>query len=353
MRTRSNIAVFLKDGLTEVLNEKKIPLSYRLWAFGSGFFPCRAWLQGINRENKKDYLRDVDYYKNAPYNDVRYVAQISKQNFKNTLADFNDYLPHYYMKIADGNYQKLQDWPEDLEYEKSDSILPLLKKKKSLAMKRIVGRAGAGFIVAKALDDGNFTFNDLVCDYDKAKEYVLALDGYLITEFIEQADTYKNIWDKTTHTLRVQTYKKDAKSPAEIVFAYVRVGSSKALRAVGHVAAEGIYSTNLDLITGEPTATITPDEKGLVTYVEEHSETGKTVNVAVPNWDIISKKCVEMHNYLENLTWLGWDIVATNEGFKVLEINTFSGLVATEVFEPIKASERYSRIFDEMMKGKK
>lgn len=353
MKARSNIMVFLKDGLTEILKEKKIPLSYRLWAFANGFFPCRAWLQGVNGDNKKDYLKDFVYYKNAPYNDVRYTGQISKQNFKDTLSGFNDYLPHYYMKITGGKYQRLQDWPYDIECKGADALLPLLEKKRTLVFKRITGRAGAGFIVAKALDDGSFIFNDLVCDYDKAKEYVLSLDGYLVTEFIEQADVYKDIWDKTTHTLRVQTYKKDLNTPAEIVYAFVRIGSSKFLRAVGHAAAEGIYSTGIDLAAGEPAGTATPGEDGRVKYVDVHSESGKNINVAVPNWSVIAEKCLEMHNYLENLTWLGWDIVATNDGFKVLEINTFSGLVATEIFEPIGSSERYSRIFNEMLKGKK
>lgn len=352
-KPRSNLRVFLKDGLTEVLSEKKIPLSYRIWAFSNGFFPCRAWFQGITSKNKKDYLRDFDYYRNAPYNNMKFAPQISKQNFKDTLTEFNEFLPHYYMKILNGNYEKLQDWPNDIDYKGIDSVLTLLEKKKSLALKKIVGRAGSGFIVAKFLDDGNFIFNDLVVDCKKAYEYISNLDGYLITEFIQQADVYRDIWNETTHTLRVQTYKKDEESQAEIVFAYVRVGSSKAVRAVGHVVAEGIYSTNVDLSTGEPTSTITASENGRLGYNANHMDTGKNVHVAVPNWNLISENCIKMHNKLKNLTWLGWDIVATNEGFKVLEINTFSGLVATEAFEPINSSKRYKMIFDEMMKGNK
>lgn len=353
-KRRSNFRVFLKDGAIELLTEKQIPFSYRVWALAKGFFPRRAYFHGINKRNANDYLKDIDYYRNAPYNNVQHTSSISKENFKNTLMKYNEFTPQYYMKISGGKYERLQDCPKEITCGNANSVITLLEKRKILAIKKVSGRAGAGFIIAKHVGDDQFSFNDLFVNREKAIDYISNLDGYLFTEFIQQADVYKGIYENSIHTLRVQTYKKDKFTQGQIVFAFVRIGGEKASGAVGHVVSEGIYSTEIDIVTGEAIKTVTPGANVRLVEVENHPDTGKALNVAVPNWKLISKMCIEMHNTcLKDLCWLGWDIVATNEGFKILEINTFSGLVAPEAFEPIKTSEKYKRVFEELLKRKR
>lgn len=352
-KARSNLLVFFKDCAGEIMQDRKIPFSYKIWAFCNGFFPCRAWFHGINAKNRKDYLTDLDYYRKAPYNDPAFTAQISKENLKNTLTAFDAFLPRYYLKIRQGTFQKLKDWPEEVELSGAGSVLSLLETKTVLVMKRVSGRAGAGFIVAKWLDDDRFSFNDAILDREEAAQYVERLDGYLVTEFVVQAETYQSIWDQTTHTLRVQTYKKDPYSPAQIVFAFLRVGSSKMLRAVSHVVSPGNYTTGIEISTGNPMATVTAGEDGRMTTTEKHADTGKDLQVAVPNWELIAEKCTQMHDQLKDLNWLGWDIVVTDDGFKILEINTFTGLVAVETIQPIRADDRLNAVFCELFKRKR
>lgn len=350
-KARSNLLVFLKDGGSEIIQNRQIPFWYKIWAFCNGFFPCRGWFHGVNAKNCKQYLTDFDYYRKAPYNDPAYTAQISKENLKKTLHAFDAFLPRYYLTIRQGILQRLEDWPDEIELSGAESVL--LEKNEILVMKRVSGRAGAGFIAAKYLGGDSFSFNDMTLCRKEAAAYIEGLDGYLVTEFVEQAETYRDIWDQTTHTLRVQTYKKDVSSPAEIVFAFLRIGSAKRLRAVSHVVSEGIYTTGIEVIAGDPIATVTAGEDGRMTFVEKHADTGKNLQICVPNWHIIAEKCMEMHDRLAKLNWLGWDVVVTDDGFKILEVNTFTGLVAPEAFQPIKTDDRLNAVFCELFKRKK
>lgn len=348
------ILVYWKDTIEACLHATNIPLQYRVWSVLNGFNPEAAWFKGINKDNKANYLKDHTYYKHTPYNDPKYTYMVSKDRFRETLKNYPECLPKYYAEIIDHTVQPMDTWDNNVDRPETNSIINLLEEKKVLAFKRISGRAGAGFVVGRYQANDQFTFNDAVYNRRDAEQYILSLDGYIVSEFVQQCSQYEKIWNKTTHTLRIQTCNV-LNGKAEIVFAFLRFGSSKALHFVSHINAPGIYTAMIDTATGQTKTVLAADERGRViqTKAINHPDTGVSLVCPVPHWDIVVSKCLEMHNReLSNLAWLGWDIMITDDGFRILEINTLSGLLGVEAVDPILSSKKLYPYFRKLINDK-
>ncbi len=349
----NQILVYWKETMMACFYASNIPFTYRVWAVLHGFNPENAWFKGINKNNKANYLKDHTYYKRTPYNDLKYTYMVSKSHFRDTLKDYSEYLPKYYAEIINNRIEQKDAWRYPNDCNGAASVISLLEEEKVLAFKRINSRAGVGFIVGRYQSNGKFSFNDVLYNCQEAEHYISSLDGYIVSEFIQQCSQYEKIWSKTTHTLRIQTCNI-MKGKAEAVFAFLRFGSSKAPYCVSHVISPGIYTALVDVKTGEVKTFVTSDEQGKAVHVTEHPDTGVNMLCSVPHWNLVVSKCIEMHDKkLANLSWLGWDIVITDDGFRILEINTFSGLVGVEAFDPILGSGELEPHFRKLVYGNK
>ena len=341
--------VFYKEALTSLIKKKSIPFSYRLWAVLNGFEPVSGWFKKIDKHNKSSFLPDRDYYSHAPYNNPSYVKLIDKAHYRTTLCAFKEYLPKYYGMIEVGRLRILDSWPDDIPAEGANSIIILLKRVKILALKKVSGRAGIGFLVIHYSGGEGITINGKAYSNEDAVSFFSKLDGYIISEFIVQCEEYRRIWDGTTHTLRIQT-ENFTTGKARAVFANIRFGSSKLPYAVSHITSSGSFTALIDLSDGHTIKTVTAGKDLHSVEIRNHPETGVDMYLSVPHWNEILSQCLNMHDSIPELSWLGWDIVVTDDGFRVLEVNTFPGILGQELITPVRESKESSELFDQLMK---
>lgn len=346
---KSLVLVFYKEALNDLLHAKFIPLGYRFWAIRHGMNPTTAWFRRINNANIRDYLSEYKYYKCAPYNDRKVRGAVSKTNYRTTFKDFQEYLPVYYATLNQGEVEFLDGWPVAIEKNGTEAILKLLEDRQHLAIKLLNGRAGRGFIEAKY--SSKFVFNNKEYNYEAAKNYLDSLNGYMVCEYIEQCEEYRKIWNGTSHTLRIQTCCLSGED-VKPVFSFLRIGSSKVPHAVSHIAEPGMFTGIIDISNGTTRAVITCDEHQQYKRIHAHPDSGEEMVIDVPNWNLIIDKCVELHKRVSGLRWLGWDIIVTDSGFKIIEVNTFSGLVGVEILDPIMSSDSLRPIFASLMNGR-
>ncbi len=339
--------VFLKESLNDISNNSVIPLGYKLWAFTHGFIPSNAWYKGINKKNCKEYLPDFSYYTHAPYNNPKSAQKINKMNYRSTFEKFKEYLPHYYYTLNHGYVEPIGK--EDCLSGGIERILDLLIKEEKLAFKLIQGRAGRGFIEA-GFTEGVYEFNGHTYSRDEAVKFLKSLDGYLVSEYIQQHTQYKEIWDKTTHTVRVQTFMRNGHVVP--VFSFIRIGSSLIMHSVSHSVDAGSYVGIIDITSGRTVKNMVTDSSGRPLITKYHMETGALLDIDVPHWKLIIKKCMEMHETVPDLTWLGWDIIVTDDSFRLIEVNTFSAINSLEFITPIKANEYYMTLFSDLFREK-
>lgn len=304
------------------------------WALRRGFFPGRVELYGLTEENYHLFMPDYAFFLMHPYNHHFRIWVNDKLTLKYILNDrqFEDVMPEYYLYIEnDGSYTYLMDTPESIRKDE-DFLVNLLKWKKVLAMKPNNGAEGIGFVKFE-WQDGSVVMNGKEISIQTYKDTYLKLRNYTVTEYITQHSMLKEIWPGSECTLRVSM----AKVPGETPFfpqewiniaSFARVGTSTS-GCVSNLDAGGI-GIGFDFDSGalnDEGICYKHFQKAEESVYTRHPET----NVAwggkrLPNWDQVRESVLGICHYISSLDYLGFDIIITEDGFKICEINTFPAL---------------------------
>ena len=73
----------------------------------------------------------------------------------------------------------------------------------------------------------------------------------------------------------------------------------------------------------------------------------------IPYWDEIKNKICQIGKYLFELEYLGFDVAVTENGFKIIEINSFQGIDFFQIKYPLKGkNEKTKKYFDRKIGNK-
>lgn len=338
---------------------KEVSLGRKIWAACHGFFPDKINLYGLSKKNYKDYLSDYDRLWLHPMNNhfafwindkitLKYMLQ------KSFIIEGKEYnvMPEYYLYIEnDGHYSYLMDSPANIEHNEN-YLLNLLKLKKELAIKLTNGEKGIGFYKVEYKDDEIFV-NGKILDPNFA-EFEKNLKGYVITEYCHQHKDLNEIWNKSECTLRVVCVRSQNGryngGKVDVIISYARFGA--VITGGASNLSQGGLGVAFDFETGEFKGLFhryidfCPDGK---TIFEMHPDTNVSpIGKKLPNWSIVKNAIFAMCNHFSSLEMLGFDIIITNEGLKVCEINSLPAMDMEQVLcEPLmknNASAAYFRL---------
>lgn len=299
-----------------------------VWAWKRGFTGSRVHTYGINESNYRNHIPDFDYYKLHPING-KYGRWIDdKLTMKYMLAPFNEYLPKYYFQIEDDAILKLMDCPDDIE-PNIDGIICLLKRDGNLALKLLSGSLGRGFY---RLTCKNMTFyvNTKKVDTDELRELIGNLEGYLVTEYIIAHQEIRKIYDVTPNTLRVQLIRKNGEK-SRITESHIKIGSR--VSGLLETISAGTIFAKVDLATG---ALLNSQRiiNGKLECITQHPDTNERLNILLPYWVEIKTLLHRISDYMPQLSYLGFDIIITDRGLKIIEINSLSSIIFSSYFYP-------------------
>lgn len=333
----------IKEVLEDLFKNKNNSLKEKIWAYNRGFLSPKINEYGLTEENYKYYLSDFDYYRLYPINN-RFKTWIDdKLTVKYILYPFNKFLPRYYYQLDDNKTTKLMDCDSNLT-EDVDGIIRLLKKEKTLAIKLIAGSLGKDFYKIKYVDNG-FYINEKQISEKEFKTFIKGLNNYVITEYITSHKEISKIYSKSPNAMRLIVINED--EGPQIIYAFIKFGTEES-GVIEHVHAGGIMS-EIDLENGcysNPKSF----KNGILIDCPVHPDTKVKIEGEIPYWDFIKEKTIEIGNYLPQLRYMGFDIVITNEGFKILEVNSHPGIGLIQAFKPLlmenPTKEFYQRLLN-------
>lgn len=308
-----------RDTLTHTCSFKDLR-----WAHKRGFYSYRIEQYGLTDKNYKDFLSDREYKKMRPINS-KYNKLLTDKLLTYYLLNsrFEKYIPRCYCKLVNDNEGLHFYKVNNSGYTSFEEILKLLKEKKKLICKKIVGSHGDGLIKLEYFSEDYIYINN-------EKEKVARLleifenskSSYIVTEYIEMHDELKKICSDVTCTIRMMTInignERNVIKDAYFKFATKNTGITDNVSKGGIVAKINLETGEIykpELLTNHKfhECLIHPDSKYPIKGV-------------IPNWQIIKNKVIEICDYLSELEYLGFDVVVTNKGFKILEINTHQDL---------------------------
>lgn len=330
------------DYFLDDLRSGEYSLKEIAWAFRKGFAPSTVRCLRICESNVGDYLSEKSYFAGHPYNRWSVLRVNDKLTYKYALAKYDEYLPEYYFLLTkSGEMRKLPDCPEvtpDL-----GGFISLLSMRGSLAVKRLGGCGGEGFYLVEK-SQGGVHVNGRHVDLSKwFSDLSRTSSEYVITAAVIQHSKYHSVWPSAVHCIRLQTATLDGE--AQLLFGFIRFGCAQSMHFTGHAFGGSVFG-DIDIEKGTIGA-LCRVEDGKIAEYSVHPDTGVSASGLIPNWNLISDKLLEMHRYLADLDYLGWDVAVTEDGFKVLEVNSLTGLRAVQYFRPALLDQRMKSFFME------
>lgn len=325
------------------------------WALERGFYPGRVEFYGLTEENYKEYVPDYNYFMLHPMNN-HFLKWLDKTTLKYVLNSngCEDTMPLYYVYVEnDGSFTYLMDCPKDIAKDE-DFLLNLLRQKKILAMKPNSGTSGGlGFIKLELRGD-KFFENNKEISYDRFIEIRDSMRNYIITEYAKQHSALSKIWPDSECTLRVimaKNPKKDLYSEAtwSCIVSYARFGTS--ISGGASNLSSGGVGVGFDFETGKYKEhsirykRFCPDGKWRINCHPDTKEVWS--GSALPNWEYVRNKINDLCRHISSLDYLGLDIIITEDGMKLCEINSHPALDYEQIMcQPALSNPKFREFFE-------
>lgn len=291
------------------------------WANKRGFYSWRIAQYGLTEENYREVLSDRDYKRLRPINNSFYKWFWNKKISAYVLQPYRAYIPQtYFWTCVRGGEWSLCPFG-DVGSRSMDDLLTLLREKGRLAMKPAEGSHGIGFR-ALGYENGQYSVNgETVSEAALRKAVTDCGSDYLITEFVTAHEALRAIYPSVVNTVRIMTIRDGADH--FIKHAYLRIGTT----ATGHTdnLASGGIAASIRLEDGKIYEAFRLSDH-VYTPCERHPDTGSPIAGTIPHWDKICALVEELCRFLYPLEYLGFDVAVTEDGFKILEINTHQDL---------------------------
>ncbi len=324
--------------MDDFINNKDMSLEQKLWAYRRGFFSSRVHVYGIDENNYKNHMPDFEYYKLHPLNG-KYGSWIDdKLSMKYVLSKFNNYLPKYYFQLEEDETLRLMDCPDHIQPD-IEGILQILRSDGGLALKPYSGTFGEGFF-RLSYYDSTYYINTQASTLNEIKDLLSNLREYLVMEYIVSHDSIRKIYDVTPNPLRIQLIRQNNKEP-KITGTFIKFGTSDS--GILETLFAGGIRAGIDVNTGnifDPYTIL----NNKIKRIKNHPDTNESMEIQLPHWEKIVGKIYEISDNLPQLTYIGFDVIITNEGFKVLEINSLTSIHGISHYYPYFADD-YTRAY--------
>ena len=316
---------------------KEIPQKTKKWAYKKGYASYKFQWYGLNQNNYSEYISDFDFYSKYNYQNREFEALFEhKLNTYYLLSPFKDQMPIHYYYIC-----KCKIIPINAPVKRNgtiDDIINLVKKQ-PIAAKACKGGHGAGFYKLECID-GIFYANHKKYSENEFVELISNLDNYIITDYSKPHPIFIKLCGENTFAVIRTITVYDDKDGAQLTGAVIRLGCKKAGILTDY---PGTIYCGLTLDEGR---LFNPIYRERDDWYVPHPDTREDFNLyTVPHWSKLKKIVLDISNYIPMTPYLVMDIIPSEDGFNILEINSHGQVRITEAHYPFLNNLYNRRIF--------
>ncbi|HLQ82678.1 MAG TPA: sugar-transfer associated ATP-grasp domain-containing protein [Pseudogracilibacillus sp.] len=339
---------FLRNMLTNyvsfkyLINEEKVSDSNlnvlkKLNLLMHGFSSEKYDLYNFAKNNQKGYLSDFQRRKTYRINN-KYAIIINDKNVFEKLLENDNITATNYGHISNGEIYI------NRKHSDFEKLVEIIKEKGQLIIKKTIGGGGKG-IYKIAFSDDTFYIDDEDHSLEKLKAFIYNLKNHIIQEYISQADYSYNIYQGTINSIRILTMRDPETNEAFIATAVHKFGSEKT-KPADNVWKGGMTAlVNLETGVLQRSAYHHKDNKK-IEWKDTHPDTCvKIEGTVIPNWEQVKDKVINLMNELSYLNYVGWDVVVTNDGVKVIEGNNYSDVNILQIHAPLLVNDRVKKFY--------
>ena len=325
--------------------ETGVPREEKDWYYQRGIPTFKTGWYGLTKENYNDYISDFDFY--GPANYLKKPQLIKWFDYKLTtwyvLSCFRDCMPRHYFFLENG-----QLIPMDLElgrHGSAEDVFALLRQG-PLALKSCTGGHGKGFYKLESRGEG-WAINNRPAGEAEIRGLLASLDDYLLTGYAVPHRLFREACGEQSFTVLRTVSVFDREDGPQITAIMARLGSASAGLVSDY---DGCINCGVDLETGRLFRPLmrSGDAEGIIRRIPmpRHPDTGAELeSLTLPHFEELCATVKKISAHLAMTPYLVMDIVPTDEGFQILEINSHGQVRNLEPFFPFRKNKYNLRAF--------
>jgi Sugar-transfer associated ATP-grasp len=319
----------------------RLPLLQRLRLLRKGFFSDSYLMFDLKTQSGADYVTDYRSHVTAPLINGEFSFFLrNKLAFHYLMQQFPEHAVNLVGVIENG--QILDEFWSPISPEQ---LLARLRDKLRLVIKPVRGGRGNGVLMVES-DKIGVRVGGEPCSLEELMGRVVRLGNGVIEEMVPQHRAIAALFPTTTNTVRVLTLKDVDTGVPFIATAILRIGNERSYPVDNW--SRGGLNAPIDLATGELGIAVRfePDRPTLQRY-ESHPESGARIaGVQLPFWFDVRDGLLQICRALPFLRYVGWDIIITETGFKILEGNNSTGVSAIQAHGPLLVDPAVRRFYE-------
>jgi hypothetical protein len=224
-----------------------------------------------------------------------------------------------------------------------DAVLDLLARRRRLVLKGTKGWGGSDIVVMEDLG-GEISLAGIPVSRVEAHRHLASRKEHLLVEYVEQAAYAREIFPDSANSIRMLTMIDLDTGEPFLARAVHRFGSRNT-RRMDNFTQGGICAM-VDPETGRLSRGIRVLPSGRPETIDSHPDTGAQITgVVIPGWQDVLRRVLEIAGEHPYLPYVGWDVVVTANGPRLLEGNANSGTDVLQVHGPLLAEPRIRRFY--------
>ncbi len=299
-----------------------IPPSTRLRMWRHGFLSESGVLYARGWDEPRNFLNDYD----------RFVRTIRINGHYSVLLD--DKLAFQFLldQIAPGVTPPLfglidsgRMWVPALPglARPLEALTELLEVGQRAVLRPQRGGGGSGLLVLERAD-ATWRINGQEVSAVDLAHRLSALRNYIVTQWLRQAPYAEKIFPHTANTLRMLTMRDPSNDEVFLAAAVHRFGSARSGRADNF--GQGGLACRVNVSTGELGQGASFRSNNRLTWFSRHPDTdARLEGFRLPQWGLVRDTVLDIAQRLSFLPYVGWDVLVTSEGMRVIEGNNRPG----------------------------
>ena len=287
-----------------------------------GFSLTESKLLSLGKGNDfRDYISTWEAYQPRLLNNDYFCISDDKYLFSLVFRRFID-TPKTVCLIQKGKMIPLEKDLTDV-----DGLIRWIREHDGCVIKDRCGCDGFDVFVI-SLENGGMSYRNEALSKDDLVRIINKMPNGIIQERARQGEYAASFYRGSVNTLRIVSIRPEGGTRHEIVGALQRIGTD-ASAPVDNFSQGGLTAL-IDLesgILGKASSGDYFDRDGKRIFHSKHPDTGAQIEgVAVPGWNEIKDKIVEVTEQLPFFEYIAWDLVVRDDGVSVLETNMKSSL---------------------------
>lgn len=307
--------------------------SLRMWRHG--MVGETSVLYDFKNNRIVDYLSDFRMHTRAIRINTEYNPVLNDKLILSCLIGSVVRVPEVYSVIERG---RLVPFHPDAGIGTTDELIEACRQRKAIVAKPKGMGSGAGFCKLEHTN-GQLLFNGESVTPEQLDSRIASMRDYLVCQFVEQGEYARNVYPRTTNTVKIMTMIAPETTEPFIAIAAQRFGRDRSFPVDSFLSGGGL-SSEIDIEDGTLGRAASVEGRTL-TWHEAHPDTGEPIlGLKVPRWGQTRDSILRLAKTFSFIRYVTWDVIVQDDGLTVIEGNANPGMAMLQVHRPLLKDPR-------------